>query len=95
MLYKSLQLKGKIRESKINYFTKKKNERYFNRNGPKIDGISNSIRILIILLEPEIHFQGRFQKLNLLTNWSFLLIEQYIFGTNCLIRSKTAIVYKI
>ena len=36
-----------------------------------------------------------FQKLSLLTNLIFLLTEQYIFGANCLIRSKAAIVWKI
>ena len=31
------------------------------------------------------------KKLSRLTNWIYLLIEKDIFGTNCLIRSKTAI----
>ena len=50
---------------------------------------------LIFLLKLEIYCQDRFQKLSLLTNGAFLLIEWYIFGTNCQIRSKPGIVWKI
>ena len=49
----------------------------------------------IFLLKLEIYCQLRFQKISLLTNFFFLLIVGYVFGTNCLIRSKTTINLKL
>ena len=42
-----------------------------------------------ILLKLEIYSQDRFQKSKSTNQLDFLLIEWYIFGTNCLIGSKT------
>ena len=49
----------------------------------------------ILVPKVEIYRQSRFQKLNLQNNWFFSKRVIYIFGTDCLLKSKKAIQKKI
>ena len=79
---KILQLQGEIRELKINFFIRKKNEMSSKFQNKSMEFLIIEDIVLIFLLNLEIYCQGRFQKQSI-NQLNFLPIKQCIFEANC------------